>query len=62
MPVSLSKSRLLVQVNTVCIHYMIWDEVCNSASGNIIRMKAIQITGTIKKGHKSEICIVGKNW
>jgi hypothetical protein len=28
---------------------MVWDEVCNRASGNIIRKRDIQITGTIKE-------------
>jgi hypothetical protein len=27
---------------------MVWDEVCNRASGNVIRKRAIQITGTIE--------------
>ena len=46
---------LLVQVNLVCFLYLVWDEVCNRASGNIIRKRAIQITGTVNlRGHKRE--------
>ena len=32
--------------HSVSFMYMVWGEVCNRASRNIIRKKAIQVTGT----------------
>ena len=48
------RGRLLVQVNRVSILYMVLDEVCNRASGNIIKKRVIQISSTRNKGHKKE--------
>ena len=49
------RGRLLVQLSTRSgILYMVLNEACNRASGNIIRKGVIQITGTRNRGHKGK--------
>ena len=59
--VSLSRGRLLVQVNSLYHLYGLGWSCTNRVSG---KKRAIQITGTIDlREHKREkMCIVGKNW